>query len=60
MFIYEMILFRPAPVYCTLCLFLLSSVAVIRLRGQHKHLCQKLQSEEELEGHINTELKQQE
>ncbi|XP_019132344.2 cilia- and flagella-associated protein 74 isoform X3 [Larimichthys crocea] len=37
-----------------------NSVAVIRLRGQHKHLCQKLQSEEELEGHINTELKQQE
>ncbi|XP_037629906.1 cilia- and flagella-associated protein 74 isoform X4 [Sebastes umbrosus] len=37
-----------------------NSVAVFRLRGQHKHLCQKLQSEEELEGHVNTELKQQE
>ncbi|XP_059190214.1 cilia- and flagella-associated protein 74 [Centropristis striata] len=37
-----------------------NSVAVFRLRAQHKHLCQKLQSEEELEGHINTELKQQE
>ncbi|XP_054868574.1 cilia- and flagella-associated protein 74 isoform X2 [Amphiprion ocellaris] len=37
-----------------------SSVAVFRLRAQHKHLCQKLQSEEELEGHINAELKQQE
>ncbi|XP_056241792.1 cilia- and flagella-associated protein 74 isoform X1 [Seriola aureovittata] len=35
-----------------------NSVAVFRLRAQHKHLCQKLQSEEELEGHINTELKQ--
>ncbi|XP_068589913.1 cilia- and flagella-associated protein 74 isoform X3 [Cebidichthys violaceus] len=37
-----------------------NSVAVFRLRAQHKHLCQKLQSEEELEGHINTGLKQQE
>ncbi|XP_045912230.1 cilia- and flagella-associated protein 74 isoform X3 [Micropterus dolomieu] len=37
-----------------------NSVAVFRLRVQHKHLCQKLQSEEELEGHINTDLKQQE
>ncbi|KAM9350311.1 cilia- and flagella-associated protein 74 [Symphorus nematophorus] len=37
-----------------------NSVAVFRLRAQHKHLCQKLQSEEELEGHINTELKKQE
>ncbi|KAL7399008.1 hypothetical protein ABVT39_018484 [Epinephelus coioides] len=37
-----------------------NSVVVFRLRAQHKHLCQKLQSEEELEGHINTELKQQE
>ncbi|XP_041802502.1 cilia- and flagella-associated protein 74 [Chelmon rostratus] len=36
-----------------------NSVAVFRLRAQHKHLCQKLQCEEELEGHINTELKQQ-
>ncbi|XP_062419540.1 cilia- and flagella-associated protein 74 [Pungitius pungitius] len=36
------------------------SVAVFRLRSQHKHLCQELQSEEELEGHINTGLKQQE
>ncbi|KAG7226924.1 hypothetical protein INR49_022219 [Caranx melampygus] len=35
-----------------------NSVAVFRLRAQHKHLCQKLQSEEELEGHVNTELKQ--
>ncbi|XP_040915235.1 cilia- and flagella-associated protein 74 [Toxotes jaculatrix] len=35
-----------------------NSVGVFRLRAQHKHLCQKLQSEEELEGHINTELKQ--
>ncbi|XP_073326821.1 cilia- and flagella-associated protein 74 isoform X2 [Pagrus major] len=37
-----------------------NSVAVFRLRSQHKHLCQRLQSEEELEGHINTDLKQQE
>ncbi|XP_044067515.1 cilia- and flagella-associated protein 74 isoform X4 [Siniperca chuatsi] len=37
-----------------------NSVAVFHLRSQHKHLCQKLQSEEELEGHINTDLKQQE
>ncbi|XP_010793756.1 protein PRRC2C-like [Notothenia coriiceps] len=37
-----------------------NSVAVFRTRAQHKLLCQKLQSEEELEGHINTELKQQE
>ncbi|KAI3357114.1 hypothetical protein L3Q82_015582 [Scortum barcoo] len=36
-----------------------NSVSVFRLRAQHKHLCQKLQSEEELEGHINTNLKQQ-
>ncbi|XP_077940902.1 cilia- and flagella-associated protein 74 isoform X6 [Gasterosteus aculeatus] len=36
------------------------SVAVFRLRSQHKHLCQELQSEEELEGHVNTGLKQQE
>ncbi|XP_069383318.1 cilia- and flagella-associated protein 74 isoform X2 [Paralichthys olivaceus] len=35
-----------------------NSVAVFRLRTQHKHLCQKLQSEEELEGHLNIELKQ--
>ncbi|KAG7519814.1 hypothetical protein JOB18_016556 [Solea senegalensis] len=35
-----------------------NSVAVFRLRAQHKNLCQRLQSEEELEGHINTELKQ--
>ncbi|XP_035863811.1 cilia- and flagella-associated protein 74 isoform X3 [Sander lucioperca] len=37
-----------------------NSVAVFQLRAQHKNLCQKLQSEEELEGHINTRLKQQE
>ncbi|KAM3618715.1 uncharacterized protein V6R79_023944 [Siganus canaliculatus] len=37
-----------------------NSVAVFRLRSQHKHLCQMLQNEEELEGHINTELKQKE
>ncbi|XP_071331418.1 cilia- and flagella-associated protein 74 isoform X2 [Trachinotus anak] len=35
-----------------------NSVAVFRLRAQHKHLSQMLRSEEELEGHINTELKQ--
>ncbi|XP_031724564.1 cilia- and flagella-associated protein 74 isoform X4 [Anarrhichthys ocellatus] len=37
-----------------------NSVAVFRLRAQHKYLCQKLQSEEELEGYINTGLKHQE
>ncbi|XP_071752484.2 cilia- and flagella-associated protein 74 [Centroberyx gerrardi] len=37
-----------------------NSVAVFRLRAQHKRLCQELQREEELEGHINTNLKQQE
>ncbi|KAK5863236.1 hypothetical protein PBY51_000282 [Eleginops maclovinus] len=37
-----------------------NSVAVFHTRAQHRLLCQKLQSEEELEGHINTELKQQE
>ncbi|XP_039657369.1 cilia- and flagella-associated protein 74 isoform X5 [Perca fluviatilis] len=37
-----------------------NSVAVFRLRAQHKNLCQKLQSDEELEGHISTRLKQQE
>ncbi|KAM9342390.1 cilia- and flagella-associated protein 74 [Pholidichthys leucotaenia] len=37
-----------------------NSVAVFRLRSQHRVLCQKLQSEEELEGHISTELKQEE
>lgn len=58
-FIYETFLICPTPVYSTL--FILScSVTVFRLRAQHKYLCQKLQSEEELEGHINTELKQQE
>ncbi|XP_054465778.1 cilia- and flagella-associated protein 74 [Anoplopoma fimbria] len=36
-----------------------NSVAVFRLRSHHKQLCQKLQNEEELEGHVNTELKQQ-
>ncbi|XP_035761439.1 cilia- and flagella-associated protein 74 [Neolamprologus brichardi] len=35
-----------------------NSVALFRLRARHKHLCQKLHSEEELEGHINIELKQ--
>ncbi|XP_041859968.1 cilia- and flagella-associated protein 74 [Melanotaenia boesemani] len=37
-----------------------NSVAVFSLRSQHKQLCQKLQYEEELEGHINTELRQRE
>ncbi|XP_065817273.1 LOW QUALITY PROTEIN: cilia- and flagella-associated protein 74 [Labrus bergylta] len=37
-----------------------NSVAVFRLRAQHKHLCQTLQSEEELEGNIDRVLKQQE
>ncbi|XP_071392092.1 cilia- and flagella-associated protein 74 [Centroberyx affinis] len=37
-----------------------NSVAVFRLRAQHKRLCQELQREEELEGHITTNLKQQE
>ncbi|XP_053173341.1 cilia- and flagella-associated protein 74 [Scomber japonicus] len=37
-----------------------NSVAVIRLRAQHKRLCQELRSDEEMEAHINTELKQQE
>ncbi|XP_067384004.1 cilia- and flagella-associated protein 74 isoform X2 [Channa argus] len=35
-------------------------VAVFRLRAQHRQMCQKLQSEEELEGHFNIELNQQE
>ncbi|XP_061590862.1 cilia- and flagella-associated protein 74 [Cololabis saira] len=37
-----------------------NSVAVLRLPAQHKHLCQRLQNEEELEGQINTKLRQQE
>ncbi|XP_072223136.1 cilia- and flagella-associated protein 74 [Leuresthes tenuis] len=37
-----------------------NSVALFRLRAQHKQLCQNLQNEEELEGHIRTELRQQE
>ncbi|XP_060913194.1 cilia- and flagella-associated protein 74 [Labrus mixtus] len=37
-----------------------NSVAVFRLRAQHKHLCQTLQSEEELEGNIDRVLKQHE
>ncbi|XP_026187330.1 cilia- and flagella-associated protein 74 isoform X3 [Mastacembelus armatus] len=37
-----------------------NSVAVFRIRAQLRHLCQKLRSEEELEGLISTELKQQE
>ncbi|XP_047218154.1 cilia- and flagella-associated protein 74 isoform X5 [Girardinichthys multiradiatus] len=37
-----------------------SSLAVFRLRAQHKLLCQKLQNEEELEGQIRAELTQQE
>ncbi|XP_029910701.1 cilia- and flagella-associated protein 74 [Myripristis murdjan] len=37
-----------------------NSVAVLRLRAQHRRLCEELQREEELEGHINTNLKQQE
>nr|XP_015822445.2 cilia- and flagella-associated protein 74 [Nothobranchius furzeri] len=36
------------------------SVAVFRLRAQHKQLCQQLQNEEELEGRIRTELRQRE
>ncbi|XP_030589922.1 cilia- and flagella-associated protein 74 isoform X2 [Archocentrus centrarchus] len=35
-----------------------NSVALFRLRAQHRHLGERLQSEEELEGHISTELKQ--
>ncbi|XP_029975349.1 cilia- and flagella-associated protein 74 [Salarias fasciatus] len=34
-----------------------NAVSVFRLRSQHKRLCQQLQSEEELEAHISTELK---
>ncbi|XP_029010867.1 cilia- and flagella-associated protein 74 isoform X2 [Betta splendens] len=37
-----------------------NSVAVFRLRAKHRQLCQQLQVEEDLEGHIITELKQQE
>ncbi|MEQ2245347.1 hypothetical protein ILYODFUR_026724 [Ilyodon furcidens] len=37
-----------------------NSLAVFRLRAQHKLLCQKLQNEEELEGQIRAELRQQE
>ncbi|KAK2851123.1 hypothetical protein Q5P01_007399 [Channa striata] len=37
-----------------------NSVAVFRLRAKHRQLCLKLHSEEELEGHMNTELRQQE
>ncbi|XP_037540264.1 cilia- and flagella-associated protein 74, partial [Nematolebias whitei] len=37
-----------------------NSVALFRLRAQHKQLCQQLQNEEELEGQIHTELRQQE
>ncbi|KAM9752856.1 cilia- and flagella-associated protein 74 [Menidia menidia] len=37
-----------------------NSVALFRLRAQHKQLCQHLHDEEELEGHISTELRQQE
>ncbi|XP_017266687.2 cilia- and flagella-associated protein 74 isoform X2 [Kryptolebias marmoratus] len=37
-----------------------NSVALFRLRAQHKQLCQQLQNEEELEGQIQTELMQQE
>ncbi|XP_013865837.1 cilia- and flagella-associated protein 74 [Austrofundulus limnaeus] len=37
-----------------------SSVALFRLRVQHKQLCQQLQHEEELEGEIHNELRQQE
>lgn len=43
-----------------LAVHVICSVAVFRLRTQHRHLCQALQNEEELEGHINTKLKQQE
>ncbi|XP_049610848.1 cilia- and flagella-associated protein 74 isoform X2 [Syngnathus scovelli] len=37
-----------------------NSVAVIRLRAQHKTLCYKLQREEEIEAQTNNELRQQE
>ncbi|XP_075331716.1 cilia- and flagella-associated protein 74 [Odontesthes bonariensis] len=37
-----------------------NSVGLFRLRAQHKQLCQSLQNEEELEGHISTELRHQE
>lgn len=48
------------PVVPSLTCFLLPSVTVFRLRARHKQLCQKLQSEEELEGRIHTALRQQE
>ncbi|XP_028308509.1 cilia- and flagella-associated protein 74 isoform X3 [Gouania willdenowi] len=35
-----------------------NSVAMFRLRAQHKQLCVKLQSEEELEGRVSVELRQ--
>lgn len=41
-------------------LVVFSSVAVFRLQAQHKQLCQKLQNEEELEGQIRAEVRQQE
>ncbi|XP_019718484.1 cilia- and flagella-associated protein 74 [Hippocampus comes] len=37
-----------------------NSVAVIRLRAQHRNLCYELQREEEIETHTNNELRQQE
>ncbi|KAM7410971.1 hypothetical protein PAMA_021099 [Pampus argenteus] len=37
-----------------------NSVAVFRLRAQHRSLCQELRSDEEMESHLNAELKQQE
>ncbi|XP_057673717.1 cilia- and flagella-associated protein 74 isoform X2 [Corythoichthys intestinalis] len=37
-----------------------NSVAVIRLRAQHKNVCYELQREEEIEAHTNNELRQQE
>ncbi|XP_051913292.1 cilia- and flagella-associated protein 74 isoform X3 [Hippocampus zosterae] len=37
-----------------------NSVAVTRLRAQHRNLCYELQREEEIETHTNNELRQQE
>ncbi|KAM7404384.1 hypothetical protein PAMP_011732 [Pampus punctatissimus] len=37
-----------------------NSVVVFRLRAQHRSLCQELRSDEEMESHLNAELRQQE
>lgn len=56
---YKMLLFvLSLGIQCLITYFI--SVVVFRLHTQHKHLCQRLHNEEELQNRIDAELKQHE